>query len=720
VPANYRSSRYSRSSPLNRARQQADRRDTLCTRPLVILKQMQLHSVCALDCPDTCSLLVNIESGVATRLRGNPDHPVTRGFLCGKVAQYLEREYSPQRLLYPQKRIGKKGEGRFQRIEWDEALDTIAAKLTATASEFGPESILPYSYAGTMGMLNGGGMDRRFFHRLGASRLDRTICSAAGSAGLMATLGNRYGTEPEQFTHSKFIIAWGANIHGTNVHLWPFIVEAKRNGAKLIAIDPVRTRTAALADQHLRINPGSDLALALGLMHVIIGERLHDADYVAKYTNGFEALAERARAYDPERVASLTGIAKDDIIQLARDYATTRPAVIRLNYGVQRSERGGNAVRAIVALPALIGSWKEVGGGVQLSTSQAFQFNRPALEMPELQQRSPLGREARMINMTELGAALTAFDDPPVKAIVVYNSNPVAIAPDQNRVLKGFQREDLFTVVMEQFPTDTADQADILLPATTFLEHTDLYLAYGHYHLQLARPAVEPLGEARSNVDVFRQLAESMGFNDDCFRDSEDDMIRALLSSGHPFLDGITLERLDREHSVRLNTSPAGTPYLPFAQGNFGTSSGKCEFGAESLDYTPPAESRFGDPSLRKKYPLEMLSTKNDDSMNSTFGNRDSVDRQTSVLHIASEDAARRGIRTGDLVRTFNDRGCLVLKAEVDGVVTSGVVRAPAVRWAKRAQDHRSANVLTSQRLTDIGGGPTFYSCLVEVEKCGD
>jgi anaerobic selenocysteine-containing dehydrogenase len=672
------------------------------------------HSVCALDCPDTCSLLVNVEDGTASKLRGNPDHPVTRGFLCGKVAKYLDREYSPQRLLYPQKRVGKKGEGRFERISWDEAFDAIVQKLTETADKFGSESILPYSYAGTMGLLNGGGMDRRFFHRLGASRLDRTICSAAGGAGLMATLGNRYGTEPEQFQHAKLIIAWGANIHGTNVHLWPFIVEARRNGAKLIAIDPVRTRTAAQADQHLRINPGSDLALALGLMHVIIGENLHDTDYVARFTNGFDALAERARAYDPERVAALTGIPKEDIVKLARDYATVRPSVIRANYGVQRSERGGTAVRAIAALPALIGSWKEIGGGLQLSTSQAFQFNRSALEMPEL------GPAARTVNMSELGSALTTLDSPPVKAIVVYNSNPAAIAPDQNRVLKGFRREDLFTVVLEQFQTDTADYADILLPSTTFLEHTDLYLAYGHYHLQLARPALPAPGETRSNVEVFRELARRIGFEDECFQDSEDDMIRALLSSGHPFLAGITLERLDREHSVRLNVSSEGTPYLPFAEGNFGTASGKCEFGAEALDYTPPIESRFGDASLRKKYPLEFVSSKNDDSMNSTFGNRDSVDKQTSILHIASDDAEQRGIRTGDLVHAFNDRGSLMLTAEVDGVVGRGVVRAPAVRWAKRSQDGRSVNALTSERLTDIGGGPAFYSCLVEVEKCGD
>jgi anaerobic selenocysteine-containing dehydrogenase len=665
-------------------------------------------------------MLVQVENGRATSLRGDPDHPVTRGFLCGKVAQYLEREYSPERLLYPQKRVGEKGESHFERISWDEALDTIATRLASVAREFGPEAILPYSYAGTMGLLNNAGMDRRFFHRLGASRLDRTICSSAGGAALTATLGLRYATEPEQFRDAKLILAWAANIHGTNIHLWPFIVEARRKGAKLYTIDPVRTRTAALADRHFPIYPGSDLALALGLAHVIIGEGLHDRDYIEKYTNGFDALRERVRAYDPERVAALTGIAKEDIVQLAREYATTRPAVIRLNLGVQRSERGGAAVRAIAALPALTGSWREAGGGFQLSTSQAFHFNRPALEMPELQRRSPLGREARMVNMSELAKTLTQLDSPPVKAMVVYNSNPAAIAPNQNVVLRGLRRPDLFTVVLEQFQTDTADYADILLPVTTFLEHTDLYLAYGHYHLQLARPAVAPAGEARSNVEIFRALAARMGFEEACFQDSEDDMIRALLDSGHRFLDGITLERLDQEHSIRLNVSPPGEPFLPFAQGGFGTPSGKCEFGAEALEYTPPVESRLGDEALRRKYPLELISSKNDDSMNSTFGHRSAVDRDTSVLHLHPSDAAPRGIETGDRVRVFNDRGSLLLHAKIGATVCPGVARSPSTRWAKRATDGRGANALTSDRLTDMGGGPTLYSCLVEVERCGD
>jgi anaerobic selenocysteine-containing dehydrogenase len=688
-----------------------------------------LHSVCALDCPDCCALLIDVENGRGSRLRGDPAHPVTRGFLCGKVAQYLEREYSPGRLLFPQRRIGPKASGRFERISWDDALDIIAESLGAIAREFGPEAILPYSYKGTMGLLNSAGMDRRFFHRLGASRLDRTICASAGVEGMNAALGVRYGTEPEQFRHSRLILAWGANILGTNVHLWPFIVEARRQGAKLYTIDPRRNRTGAAADRHFFINPGSDAALALAMMHVIIGKKLFDADYVAAHTVGFDGLRERVREWTPQRAAELTGLAADDIAALAREYATTRPAVIRLNYGLQRSERGAMSVRAIALLPVLTGSWKDVGGGLQLSTSQAFHLNSAALERPDLQQKA-LGREARLVNMTELGAALTTLDSPPVKALVVYNSNPAAIAPNQNTVLRGLRREDLFTVVIEQFQTDTADHADILLPATTFLEHADLYTAYGHHYLQLARPALPAAGEAKSNCEIFRLLARRMGFDDACFADSEDAMVRAALDSPHPFVRGISLEELDREHFVRLRLPE---PFQPFAfagaggrqadgpdRGGFGAPDAKCHFRAEMLDYTPPVESRHGDRELRRKYPLELISPKHDAAMNSTFGNREGVDRETGILHLSAADAAARGISTADRVRAFNDRGSCVLDAKVDDTVRPGVVCAPSVRWAKRSTGGRNVNALTSERLTDAGGGPTFYSCLVEVERIGD
>ncbi len=678
-----------------------------------------------MDCPDACSLLIDVEDGRGSRLRGDPSHPVTRGFLCAKVARYLEREYSPDRLLYPQKRIGAKGEGKFTRITWDEALDTIASRLKSISASPGPEAILPYSFAGTMGQLNFSGMNHRFFHRLGASRLDRTICSSTGTAALRATLGHRYGTEPEQFVHSRLILAWGANILGTNVHLWPFIVEARRRGARFYVIDPIRNRTGRLADKHFPIYPGSDAALALALMNVIFAEGLEDASYIENYTAGIEDLRALALDYPPDRAAALTGIPAADIVSLAREYATVRPAVIRLNYGIQRSERGGAAVRAIAALPALTGSWREPGGGLQLSTSGAFHLNTEALEMPELQSRSPLGREARLVNMSQLGKALTELNDPPIQCLFVYNSNPAAVAPRQNLVRQGLLREDLFVVVHEQFQTDTANFADVLLPATTFLEHSDLYIAYGHYYLQLARPALPAPGETKSNVAVSTLLAERMGFSEACFRDTEDDMIRNLLKTRHPFLAGITLERLEGERWVRLNVSPEGEPFLPFVHGAFGTPSGKCEFDAASLRYTPPEESRLGSPALLAHYPLELISSKNDDSMNSTFGNRPEVDRQTAVVHIHPADAASRHIAHGDLVRIFNDRGSCRLTAEVapteeSSAVRPGVVRAPSVRWRQLSPHREQINDLTSDRLTDIGGGPVFYSCLVQVEACGD
>lgn len=442
------------------------------------------------------------------------------------------------------------------------------------------------------------------------------------------------------------------------------------------------------------------------MMHVIIRDGLEDKDYIAQHTQGFDELRTRVAKYTPACVARWTGIPEADIVDLAREYATIRPASIRLNYGVQRSERGGMAVRSIGLLPALTGSWKDVGGGVQLSTSQAFHLDRNSLERPDLQPHP-----TRIINMSQLGSALNDLNDPPVKALVVYNSNPASIAPDQNAVLKGLRRPDLFTVVLEQFLTQTAAHADIVLPATTFLEHADLYTAYGHFYLQLARPALPIPGECRSNWEVFRELAERMGLTEPCFQQSEDDAIRALLDSGHPHLKGITLERLEREHFVRLNISPEGTPFLPFAEGNFGTPSGKCEFRAETLAYEPPVESRLGEPTLLRHYPLELISPKNHDSMNSTFGNRADVDAQTAVATIHPLDAAPRGIVTGDPVRLFNQRGHCELVANVEPAIPAGVVCVPSSRWGQ------NVNALASERLTDLGGGPTFYSCLVDVTK---
>ena len=699
-----------------------------------VLMKKVVHTVCSHDCPDACGVLVTVEDGRATRVQGDPSHPVTRGFLCAKVTKYLDRVYSPDRVLYPMRRSAPKGQGKgdvtdFTRISWDEALDEISRRFKQISDEFGPEAILPYSYAGNMGLLSYSGMAHRFFYRLGASQLDRTICASAGGAGMQTVIGRNVGTEPQAFRDSRYIIAWGANIHATSVHLWPFIEEARRKGAKLVVIDPYKTRTARVADWYLPINPGTDVALALAMMHVIINERLYNADYVSKYTLGFEQLTQKVQEYPPERVAPWAGISAGDIRKLAREYATVRPAAIRVNYGIQRSQNGGSAMRAVAMLPCITGSWAEPGGGLQLSTSGSFYLNMQALERPDLMQKSPLGRPARVVNMSELGKALNQLANPPVKAVFVYNSNPVVVAPNHHDVIRGFTRPDLFTVVHEQFFTDTTRYADIVLPATTFLEHKELNKAYGHTYLQISNQAIEPLGECRSNTQVFRELAQKMGFTDECFQQDVDELIDATLTKPEnvpngwdKWMDGITRERLEKEGHIRLNLGDG--PFLPFARGGFATASGKAEFyseklAAQGLDpvvaFVPPEESRLSPRS--KQFPLELLSRKADNFLNSSFTNIPSIQKmeRPELLEIHTADAERRGIHEGDWVRIFNDRGEVRLKAHVNGAVQPGVVAA-RLNAARFAPDGKSINSLTSETLTDIGGGATFYSCLVEVE----
>lgn len=689
-------------------------------------------------------MLVTIdEAGKATRVQGDPAHPVTRGFLCGKVAKYLDRVYSPDRLLYPMRRRkgAPKGPGQelaaFERIGWDEALDEIAARLKAVSAEFGPEAILPYSYAGSIGLLTYGSMDRRFFHRLGASQLDRTICSTTGGEAYVSVYGSKLGTDTEDFRHSRLIVAWGANIHGNNIHLWPFVEEARRNGAKLVVIDPYETRTAALADWHIAIRPGTDTALALGMMHVLVREGLLDEGYIRENTHGFEQLKEHVQPYTPERVEEATGVAARDVERLARMYGETQPSAIRMNYGVQRSENGGAAARAILMLPALTGAWKYRGGGAQLSTSGGFAWNKARLERPDLMESSPLGRPSRVINMVLLGQALAATENP-VKALFVYNSNPAAVAPDQAAVLRGLGREDLFTVVHEQFLTDTADYADIVLPATTFLEQREIQGAYGHYYVQFSEQAMEPLGESRANTWVFGELARRMGFEEACFRDSVEEMIRQALHEGPDGqqaqpegLRGITLELLEGHPVQRLrgteDSEEAGRAWLPFAKGPFATPSGKIEFYSEALaaqgldavpGFYPPKESRGGGQGSR--YPLEFLGRKADNYMNSTFvnlpGHQKMEAEYNGVLEMHPADAEARGIADGMAVRVWNERGSLELAAKVSRKVGRGVV-AGRLNWNKLSRGGHNVNLLTGQQLSDLGGGPTFYSVLVEVGR---
>ncbi len=711
---------------------------------------------CPHDCPDTCSWQVAVqrESGAAIAIWGNASHPITQGALCGKVDRYLERTYHSGRLTTPLRRVGPKGSGRFEPVTWGTALGEIANRLSAIVEEWGSQAVLPYSYSGTLGYLQGEGMAARFFNRLGASKLARTICSEAGFEGYLYTLGATLGTAPEDFAHARLILIWGSNTLTSNLHLWQFIQAARKEGARVIVIDPARTRTARAADEWLPIHPGTDGALALAMMHVIIGETLHDADYVDKYTVGYEQLAERVREWTPERAAAITGIPAARIRSLAVEYATTRPAAIRINYGMQRHAGGGMAMRTVACLPALVGSWRERGGGIQLSASGGFRrLDVTGLQRPDLR-RDPT---ARTINMNRLGDALAldparialshyrprpidaiptgAEIGPPLKALVVYNANPAAANPDQSAVLAGLGREDLFTVVLEQFQTDTANYADYILPATTQLEHWDLHRAYGHNYLSLNRPAIAPLGQSLPNSEIFRRLAGALGYSDGCFREDDETILRTLIEAQtRPEFATCGWDTLLADGFARLNLPD---PYLPFAQGNYPTPSGKCEFYSQRMaadGYDPLPGSGIGERGLgtgdweevsssatQSPVPnpqsLICISPPAHSFLNTSFG---VVDRlrgreKEPVLQMHPLDAAARQIGDSDTVRVWNGLGEVVLTARVTDDLIPGTVLAPGIWWASHSPDGRNINQITRQDEADMGGGACFYDAQVFV-----
>ena len=689
-------------------------------------QKIQVRAVCPHDCPDTCAMLVTVKDGVAIEVKGDPNHPTTAGVLCTKVARYTERTYHAERLLFPQKRVGKKGEGKFERITWDAALNIIADKLKPIAAN-NPSGLLPYSYAGTMGLVQGESMAQRFFNRFGASELDDTICAAAGATGYKYTAGASIGVDVEQTQNAQLIIIWGSNPIVSNLHFWTRVQEAKRRGARIIAIDPYRSLTAEKCHQHIAPIAGTDGALALGLMHVLINEQLIDADYIAHYTQGFDQLAERVKTWTPERVAAICGIDASVIVTLAREYGQASRqggALIRLNYGLQRVHGGGMAVRNIACLPALTGAWRHAAGGTLLSLSGAFPKNKAVLERPDLYKGN---KSRRVINMSAIGDALLQQADPDfgakVEALIVYNSNPVAIAPDANKVAQGFMREDLFTVVLEHFQTDTADYADILLPATTQLEHVDVHSTYGHYYMMANNAAIAPLGEAKTNTDFFRLLAHKMGYTDACFNESDDEIAAQAFDISKPAAAQFDWQKLKQNGWQKLNL-----PAAPFAQGGFLTPSGKCEFysaqmQAAGLDplptYIAPHESVQSNPDLAARYPLAMISPPARNFMNSTFVNVQSLRATEGEPHldINPHDALQRGINDGDKVRVYNQRGSHIVKARVTDKARLGLVVGLSIWWKKLSQDGQNANALTSQKLTDMGGGATFYDVLVEVEK---
>lgn len=678
-----------------------------------------MHTVigaCPHDCPDTCSLLTTVENGKAIRVQGNPHHPMTDGVLCTKVSRYTERTYHPDRILHPLKRTGPKGSGQFEPVSWNEALNDIANRLSAIAAN-DPQAILPYSYAGTMGQVQGEAMAMRFFYKLGASLLDRTICSSAGSEALAYTFGAKKGMRVEFFAESKLIIIWGSNSIGSNLHFWRIAQEAKRNGAKLICIDPRKSETAEKCHVHIALRPGTDAALALALMHVLIQNDWLDHDYIAQHTLGWDALRARALEWTPERAAQVCGITVEQIESLAQDWAQTKPAAIRLNYGMQRVKGGGNAVRAIACLPALTGAWRHRAGGVLLANSGNFPVQRAALQRPDLL----AGRKPRTINMGRIGDALlqTASESfgPQIKALVVYNSNPVAVAPQSGQVIQGFAREDLFTVVLEHFQTDTADYADYILPATTQLEHWDIHASYGHTDILLNRPAITPIGASKTNTDIFRALAKRMGFTEACFEEDDESLCRTAFAKTQD-MDALFAQGF--AHLKAANGQPL--PDAPFAEGAFPSPSGQCEFFSQRLadmgqDGLPDYIANYETPQAKAEFPLAMISPPARNFLNSSFVNLQSLrDIETEpVLEMHPEDAQIRRIQDGDVVRVYNQRGTYHCKARLNNRARPGVVNGLGIWWRKLGLNGTNVNELTSQNLTDIGRGPVFYDCCVEV-----
>ena len=671
-----------------------------------------VRGACPHDCPDTCALLTTVVDGVAVRVQGNPAHRHTDGALCTKVSRYTERTYHPERILTPLKRIGPKGRGEFSPVSWDEALTDITERLTRIAAHH-PEAILPYSYAGTMGLVQGESMAARFFHRLGASLLDRTICAAAGGEGLVQTLGGKLGMKVEHFAEAKLILIWGSNPIASNLHFWRLAQEAKRQGARLVCIDPRRSETADKCHEHIALRPGTDAALALSLMHQLIVHDRLDHAYIEHHTLGWDKLRERALQWPPERAAVVCGVPVQQITDLARDYGTTQPAAIRLNYGMQRVRGGGNAVRAIACLPALVGAWRHRAGGLLLSSSGHFPVQRAALQRPDLL----AARTPRTLNMSTIGDDLLHDSSPSfgprIEALIVYNSNPVAVAPESGRVVQGFMREDLFTVVLEHFHTDTADHADYILPATTQLEHWDIHASYGHTDVLLNRPAIAPLGQARSNTDIFRALAARMGFDEPCFADDDQTLCRMAFDNAVHFQ-----QLLDQGFA----TLPL--PEAPFAAGGFPTPSGRCEFfsarlAAQGLDGLPDHLPNFETAGSDPHHPLAMISPPARNFLNSSFVNVKSLRdiEGEPLLEMHANDASARSIHSGDVVRVFNSRGEYRCKVKVSVRARPGVVNGLGIWWRKLGLDGTNVNQLTSQRLTDLGRGPTFYDCLVEVEK---
>ncbi|SCY84596.1 molybdopterin-dependent oxidoreductase [Rhizobium sp. NFACC06-2] len=701
---------------------------------------MTIKGACPQDCPDTCAFIYTVKDGRLIDVKGDPKHPVTRGRLCIKLNDFTAHHYNPDRILYPMRRVGPKGAGEFERITWQEALDEIKRRWTAIIDEYGSQAIMPCSYLGQQGVLNGISVGDAFFNRLGSTVAEKTFCGVGRDVGTHLSIGASEGVDLESTVHSKYIVLWAMNTLSTGSHHWPFIDEAKRNGAKLVVIDPLRSKTAAQADWHIRIRPGTDAALALGMMNVIITEDLLDHDYVEKYTLGYEELAARAAEYSPERVSAITGLPVEDILTFAREYATSGASFIRLGTAVERHRNGGDAARAISCLPALTGAWRHVGGGYLGISLNAFPMKWDAMCRPDWIRES-----VRVFNLNSLGTALLEAQDPPIKSLMVYNSNPAVQAAEQERIKKGLARDDLFVVVSELFLTDTARFADILLPATMQAEQTDLMFSWGHFYFSYNNKAIEAPGEAVPNTQLFRLLAETMGFNEPEWARTDEEMIRDFIDWNSPFMEGITLEKLKETGYMRVRIGDKDLR-APHARGNFPTPSGKCEFVSSTAvhgnfvpppfragyngfqdggyidpvpNYMPPFESPESSPELATRFPLNIVSPAAHGFLNSQYANEPKQMRRQgdTVVIMHPADAEARGITEGDAVRVFNDRGEFVGSALVSNDTMPGVVASYLGHWASNSRSNSAVNSISSDRQANLGRAPTFSDNLVEVTK---
>lgn len=695
------------------------------------------HGGCPHDCPDTCSMVYEVENGKLISVKGNSEHPMTRGGLCVKLKDYEKRHYHPDRLLHPMRRTGPKGSGQFEQISWDEALNEITTRWKAIIDEYGPRAIIPYSYLGNQGLVHGLNGGDAFFNKMGATVCERTFCGEGSCTAWLLTVGPTAGVDPESFTHSKYIIIWGCNSVSTNIHHWHIVKDAQKKGAKVVVIDPYKSRTAKEADWHIAPKPGTDGALAMAMMHTIIEEGLQDQDYIDNYTHGYEALAERAKSRTPEWAAEITGVAADDIRQLAREFATTQPAAIRLGVALERNYGGGQAIRAITCLPALTGAWRHVGGGALQFPVWEHPYKFDVISRPDL-----IPEGTPVINAIQIGRALNGEMEleVPIKSMMCWNANPVTQAAETDKIVEGLMRDDLFLVSAEHFLSDTASYADIVLPASMGAELEDMVLSWGHLYLTYNAKCVESPGEAIPNNEIFRRLAAKMGYEEENFKWSDSECLEHYVDWDSPACDGIDLNTL-RENGFAHLTVGGRDDRAPHKQGNFPTPTGKCQLEVEGAtnfvappfrqmyegfqpgealdslpDYVPSRETPETNPVLAEKYPLNIISPKSHGFLNSCYANiDDKIQKQgEQFVLISATDADLRDIQNGDSVRVFNDRGGFEGKAQITDDVSSGIVVATLGYW--RQLNKGTVNCVSSAEFVDMGHAPTFTDNLVQVE----